>query len=77
MSLGHEPKLDHDDPVVVAAIQNILRAAKDAGVRAGIHCGSSAYAKKMIALGFDLVTIGSDIRLLSGALAATVGEMRG
>ncbi len=76
LSLGHEPKLDHDDPVVVAAIQNILGAAKDAGIRAGIHCGSSAYAKKMIALGFDLVTVGSDIRLLSDALAATVAQMR-
>ena len=77
LSLGSEPKLDHDDPVVVGAIEKILGAAKDAGVRAGIHCGSSAYARKMIALGFDLVTVGSDIRLLSGALAATVGEMRG
>ena len=77
LSLGSEPKLDHDDPVVVGAIEKILGAAKDAGVRAGIHCGSSAYARKMIALGFDLVTVGSDIRLLSGALAATVGVMRG
>lgn len=77
LSLGSEPKLDHDDPVVVDAIKAILGAAKGAGIRAGIHCGSSAYAKKMIELGFDLVTVGSDIRLLSGALAATLGEMRG
>lgn len=77
LSLGSEPKLDHDDPVVVDAIKAILGAAKGAGIRAGIHCGSSAYAKKMIELGFDLVTVGSDIRLLSGALAATLGEIRG
>ena len=77
LSLGSEPKLDHDDSVVVEAIEKILGTARDAGVRAGIHCGSSAYAREMIALGFDLVTVGSDIRLLSGALAATVGEMRG
>ena len=75
LSLGHEPKLDHGEPLVVEAIETILSAAKAAGVRAGIHCGSPAYARKMIALGFDLVTVGSDIRLLTGALAAAVVAM--
>ena len=76
LSLGHVPKLDHDEPRVVEAIETILSAAKAAKVRAGIHCGSTEYAKKMIALGFDLVTVGSDIRLLSAALGSTVGEMQ-
>ena len=77
LSLGCEPKLDHDDPKVVEAIETILGAAKAAGIRAGIHCGSSVYARKMIALGFDLVTVGSDVRMLSAGLTVAVGEMRG
>lgn len=76
LSLGNEPKLDHEEPAVVGAIETILGAAKAAGIRAGIHCGSAAYAKRMVALGFDLVTVGSDIRMLSAGVASAVGEMR-
>ena len=76
LSLGKEPKLDHEEPAVVDAIETILGAAKAAGIRAGIHCGSTAYAKKMITLGFDLVTIGSDIRTLSAGVVAALGDMR-
>ena len=76
LSFGYEPKLDHDEPAVVEAIETILSTAHQAGVKAGIHCGTTAYAKQMITLGFDLVTVGSDFRLLNAALAGTIGEMR-
>ena len=69
LSMGYTPKLDQTEPAVVEAINKILKAAKNAGIRAGIHCLEPAYAKSMIEQGFDLVTIGSDIRLL-GAMAA-------
>ena len=77
LSMGRTPKLDQDDPEVVKAIENILAAAKSAGVRAGIHCISTDYAKQMIAKGFDLVTVGgSDIRIYTAALAERVAAMR-
>ena len=76
LSLGHEPKLDHEEPVVVDAIKTILDAAKNAGIKAGIHCGTPAYAKKMIALSFDLITVGSDIRVLATGIGALLSEMR-
>lgn len=76
LSLGYEPRLDPEEPAVVEAVETILAAAKGAGIKAGIHCLSPAYAKQMIELGFDLVTVGSDIRLLNAALAGTIGEMR-
>ena len=77
LSMGHTPKLDQDEPPVVEAIKTILAAAKKAGIRAGIHCISTDYARKMIKLGFDLVTIGgSDIRIYSAAVAERVAAMR-
>ena len=77
LSMGHTPKLDQDEAPVVDAIKSILASAKKAGIRAGIHCISTDYAKEMIALGFDLVTIGgSDIRIYSAAVAERVAAMR-
>ena len=77
LSLGHVPKLDQDEPEVVSAIERILAAAHGAGIKAGIHTLAPSYAKQMLSLGFDLVTVGSDIRLLNTAIANSLGEMRG
>ena len=77
LSMGYTPKLDQEEPAVVEAINAILKASKDAGVRAGIHCLEPAYARKMIAQGFDLVTIGSDIRLLAAMAGQSVKETKG
>jgi 4-hydroxy-2-oxoheptanedioate aldolase len=77
LSMGCTPKLDQDDPAVIAEMDRILAAAKGAGIRAGIHCLAPSYAKQMIAKGFDLVTISSDVRIYSAALAAALAETRG
>jgi 4-hydroxy-2-oxoheptanedioate aldolase len=76
LSLGYEAKLDQTEPVVVDAITRILEAAKKAGIKAGIHCLAPTYAREMLDLGFDLVTVGMDIRLLTSAFAGIMGEMR-
>jgi 4-hydroxy-2-oxoheptanedioate aldolase len=75
LSLGREPKADQTDPVVVAAIDAILAATKQAGKRAAIYCRATAYAKAMIAKGFDFVVVTSDEALLSAgaAVAAEFG----
>ena len=75
LSMGYEARLDQTESAVVDAIDKILAAAKKAGIRAGIHCGGTAYAKQMWEKGFDLVTLGSDVRIYSTALAATLAEM--
>ncbi len=77
LSLGHTPKLDHDEPAVLAAIHRIREAAHRAGIKAGIHCLSPSYARTMIDAGFDLVTVGSDIRIYVAALHDAVAAMRG
>jgi len=72
LSLGREARTDQTDPVVMKAIDQILGAAKAAQKRAAIYCSSTAYAKEMIAKGFDLVVVTSDEALLASgrALAA-------
>ena len=76
LSMGHTPKLDPEEPAVVDAVKRILAACKDAGIRCGIHCLASSYAKRMLDEGFDLVTLGSDIRLYSAACASAIAEAR-
>ena len=68
-SLGLAPTQDNQHPSVLAAFEAILASCKKAGIRAGVHTSSVAYSQQMIARGFDLVTVGSDIRYLMGGRA--------
>jgi 4-hydroxy-2-oxoheptanedioate aldolase len=77
LSMGYTPKLDHDEPAVLDAVASIREAAHVAGIKAGIHCLAPAYAKNMLAQGFDLVTVGSDVRIYAGALGSALAETRG
>jgi 4-hydroxy-2-oxoheptanedioate aldolase len=67
---------DREEPELVEAIKRILSEAKQAGIRAALHCGSPAYAAKAIGWGFDLVTLPNDVRLLAAAAAASVTATR-
>jgi 4-hydroxy-2-oxoheptanedioate aldolase len=76
LALGGPPGLDQDAPVLLAAFDTILAVCKAAGVKAGVHTNSVAYSQKMIDRGFDLVTVGLDVRyLMSGRREAA--DMRG
>ncbi len=67
---------DREEPEIVAAIKKILERAHKAGIRAGIHTGTPAYAAKAIGWGFDLVTLSNDVRLLANAAQASVASVR-
>jgi 4-hydroxy-2-oxoheptanedioate aldolase len=67
---------DRQEPELVEAIQLVLRKAKAAGIRAGLHNGAAAYAAKAVGWGFDLVTISNDVRLLAGAAQQSVADAR-
>ena len=70
------PGPDREEPEMIEAIQGILAAAKGAGIGAGIHCDSPAYAAKAIGWGFNLTTIAGDVALLSSAARSTVLDAR-
>jgi 4-hydroxy-2-oxoheptanedioate aldolase len=65
LSLGRDIRDGLADTVLQQAIDQILAAAKAAGVRTGIYCRNAEDAKAMFAKGFDLTTVTSDDALLA------------
>jgi 4-hydroxy-2-oxoheptanedioate aldolase len=76
LSLGCTPRLDQTDAPVVEAQQRIVEACKRHGVIAGIHNATAAYALKMIAAGYQFVTLASDGRFLAAKAAEEVAAVR-
>jgi 4-hydroxy-2-oxoheptanedioate aldolase len=76
-SLGFPPVLDPEAPRVVEAIEGVVRAAKAAGLYAGIHTAAPPYARRMHEIGFDFISIGSDSRLMAMKSQEILAEMRG
>lgn len=70
------PKLDRDEPEMIAVIKRILDTAKRFGLFAGIHCGTPHYAAQAIKWGFTMATVSGDARLLTHAAATTLQEAR-
>ena len=66
------PGMDRREPEMIEVIQSVLAAAKAAGIRAGIHCGTPAYAVEAIGWGFDMTTIASDVLSISHGAANAV-----
>ena len=75
-SMGLIPILDREEQVILDIYARILDATKRRGIRACVHCGSPAYAARMIAMGFNLVTISNDSGLLLNAACAAVAAAR-
>jgi 4-hydroxy-2-oxoheptanedioate aldolase len=76
VSLGLPHGLDRSEDIVLASIGSVLDACRRHRIKAGIHTGSTAYARRMLEMGFDLVTVFSDSRLITLAGAPVVAEMR-
>jgi 4-hydroxy-2-oxoheptanedioate aldolase len=76
ITLGCAPSGVPTDPIVINAIKTIVAGAKRHGIYAGIHCGSTAMAKQMIALGFQFLTLMADNAFLASAAKSAVAEMR-
>ena len=75
-SMGLIPILDREEPQILAAYDKIIRETSKRGIAACIHCGTPAYAKRAIGMGFKLVTIGNDSGILLGAAKAAVMAVR-
>jgi 4-hydroxy-2-oxoheptanedioate aldolase len=76
-SYGLEPKLDVEDPFILGIYEKLLRETGKRGIAAGLHNGSAKYAKRMIDMGFKLVTISNEVGLMVNAAKAAVKEARG
>ena len=70
------PGMDRTEDQVVDAFKRILDEANKANILSGIHCASPEYAAKAIKWGFDLVTVNSDVKLLSEMANQVVNQTR-
>jgi len=75
-SHGLVPKLDRDEPMIMEIYEKMLRETKKRGQFAGIHNGTGAYARKMIDMGFKLVTIANDSGLMVMGARAQIAAVR-
>ncbi|MEJ1975349.1 MAG: aldolase/citrate lyase family protein [Acetobacteraceae bacterium] len=75
-SLGLIPILDREEPQILEIYERLIRETTKRGIAAGVHCGSVAYAKRAIGMGFKLVTIGSDSTFIGQGARAAVAGMR-
>ena len=60
----------------MAIYERVVAETRRRGLRACVHCLTPAYAARMIAMGFSLVTIANDSGLLLGAARAAVQAVR-
>ena len=76
LSYGLKPKMDIEDDIIFSNIQLLVKKAKEYNKIAGIHNGTTKYAKKMIDLGYNFVTISSDYKSMINSAQNIVNEMK-
>ena len=77
LAIGQKPSFDkpEGDPVY-EVIMKILEHAKKNKIVAGIQNAQPEYAEKMIKKGFQLVTVGTDQRLMTAAAKGALSVIR-
>jgi 4-hydroxy-2-oxoheptanedioate aldolase len=76
IAYGLPPKFDVKEDPVYSNIKLVVKKAKEYGKIAGIHNGTTNYAKEMIALGYQFVTVSSDFRAMSSYAKNIIDEMK-
>jgi len=75
-SYGLKPKFDVKEDPIYSNIKIVAKMAKKYGKIAGIHNGTTGYAKEMIELGYKFVTVSSDFRSMSTHAQQIADEMK-
>jgi len=76
LTMGLPPGQDKTDAVMLETLGKIVAGCQRHRVKAGIHTGSTAYAKRMVEMGFNLVSPIGDAIFLNTAGRQAVAEMR-
>ncbi|MDP8925204.1 MAG: aldolase/citrate lyase family protein [Chloroflexota bacterium] len=77
ITMGLEPKLDHDAPRHVEAVQKVVDAAKKHGLQAGIHTTGPEEVLRRYQQGFNLCPLGSDAGFVGAGARKAVADLRG
>ncbi len=75
-SHGLVPKLDREEPEMLAIFDRVIAACAARGLQAGIHTGGAAYAVRALGMGFRLVSIANDAALMAMAARTAVATVR-
>ena len=75
-SHGLKPRLDRDEPEMLAIFDQVIAATEKRGLHAGIHCGTAAYAARAIGMGFRLVTLLNEVGFMRSALMGGIAHVR-
>jgi 4-hydroxy-2-oxoheptanedioate aldolase len=76
LSLGYEPTLEPTAAEVLEAIRDIAARTRAAGRIAGVHTGSPAMVKAMLAQGFHFASLLTDARIFANAIATQLAAVR-
>ena len=77
LSIGEKPGFDKPEAnPTYEQIINILKHAKKYNLVAGIHNATPEYAKKMIDIGFQIVTVGSDKVFINDGAKSIVSKLK-
>lgn len=74
--MGMPPHFDTEQAPLLQAYERIVASARQHGRIACMHNNTPAYAKRMVDMGFQLVTFGSDLGFVTVAGQAAVGAVR-
>ncbi|GAA0327566.1 aldolase/citrate lyase family protein [Sphingomonas oligophenolica] len=74
--MGFGPGMDREEPEMLETFQRIVTAAHEAGIKAVFMCGSAAYAERAARWGYDMVTVGQDIRFLVAGAQDALAQTR-
>jgi len=75
-SLGCAPSLGVAPGAHAEAVAAILAGCSRRGVVAGIHCGTAEQAIECAAMGFQMITVSTDMQLLAEAATRRLDEVR-
>lgn len=75
-SRGGSPTLDSRDEEFLGILHRVADVCRSRGLIAAIHCETVAYGVEMIAKGYQMITVQSDVRVLGAGAAAIVQEFR-
>ncbi len=75
-ALYGQAQIDRDTPEFITTLERIAKTARARNINAGIFTGGSAYAKRMIELGYNFVTVSSDARLMAVGAKHVLNELK-
>ena len=76
LSLTGKTRMDLNDPILLEALERIVNVARENGRVAGIWVPDASSGQKMSQLGYQLITISTDTRMLTAAARDIVSQFK-